>query len=616
MKKFRLGILPYIIILCVFAFIIVEIRNTRLIDTSAQVKQANNLELIDAETWNKIYNSNQKVKNENTLIIYEKDDENSLETYKNIKYVLESINVNVVEKDIAEQRKITNISNFDTMIICIQNFENLEYTFQELDSWVKAGNGIFFTQVMQNNDKLKEYASLLGIEKKENITTIEYKNMTFIDDFLVCAKNMTFGELTINGTGLKAELNKDVTIHATTADDEKNPIIWNLKYGKGHITVCNANMLHDKVCRGIISAGYAQLHEYYAYPIINSSMYCIDDFPSPIPIGYNQNIYEEYECSMEDFYFNIWWPRMKKYGEKYGIKYTGLLIQTYEDVIEPPYNNTKYMETSKYYANSLLNIGGELGLHGYNHQSLALTGFDYMDEEVNYNPWKSIDNMFEATRSAIAYGNELAPNAKITSYVAPSNIISSYVQKEMEKNIEDIKVYAGVYIGNEAQMVQEFEAKENGIVHVPRTDSGMNIENDINSDFLMCNELSYHYVHSNFFHPDDILDAKRGADEGFETLCVKYEEMVKKLNNTGIRNTTVAEGGAAVQRYDLTSCYQENKDDKLTLEVKGIFDEVYYFLHVNDGKKIKNIEGAEYNKVNENYYVLKITQENVVIEME
>ena len=458
---------------------------------------------------------------------------------------------------------------------------------------------------------------MLGIGDKDNIGIVNYENMTFVDDFLIGAKDQVFGELTINGTGLNVKLKDDVTIHVTTAEEEGNPIIWNVQYGNGHVFVCNANILLNKICRGIITAAYAELHTGgYTYPVINSSMYCIDDFPSPIPTGYNEIIYNQYGCNMEDFYFNIWWPKIKELTDKYGIKYTGLLIQTYENKVEPPFDNTLYMETSKYYANSLLNSGGEMGLHGYNHQSLALNGFDYRDDEVDYVPWKSLDDIWNATRSAISYGKKLAPNSNIITYVAPSNIISSYVQEEMEKNIEDIKIYAGVYIGNESQMVQEFEAKENGIVYVPRTDAGMDISIDLQSDFLMYNELSYHYVHSNFFHPDDVIDPERGAEQGFATLYTKFEELVKFLNSIGIRNTTVAEGGAAVQRYQLTSCKQEYEDGNLIIDVNGIYDKVYYMVHLNDETSIKNIEGAQYKKINESYYLLEITQNNVVIEME
>ena len=613
MKKFKLGILPYIIILFLLALAIIKIRDTRLINTSTQMANLSDLNLIEPEEWNRLSNTIVKLKNENSIVIYNPDDANSVGIYQNVKYVLEKIGVNVVGIKLSEQENYSDLSDYETMVICIDNLQDLKYTDAKLKSWVKQGKGIFFTAPLQNNELLSKFSDLLDIEE-ENIETLNYEDMTFKDDFLIGAKGAEFGNIAINGYGLKVKLKDNAIVHAMTS--EGNPVIWNVQYGDGHVSVCNANFLSDKISRGIITAAYAELHKAYVYPVINAAMYCIDDFPSPIPIGYSKLIYEQYGCNMEDFNFNIWWPKMKKLAEKYGIKFTGLLIQTYENKVEPPFDNTTYFETSKYYANALLNSGGELGLHGYNHQSLALNGFDYRDDQVNYTPWKSMDDMWEALRSAIKYGKTLAPNAKITTYVAPSNIISSYVREEMEKNIDEIKVYAGVYIGNESQMVQEFEAKENGIVYVPRTDSGMDISLDTNSDFLMYNELTFHYVHSNFFHPDDILDINRGAEQGFETLYSKYEEMVKSLKSTNIRNTTVAEGGAAVQRYDLTSCRQKYAEGKLILDVEGIYDNANYMICLNDVNSIKSIEGAEYEKINDKYYLLKIKHEHVVIEFE
>ena len=612
MEKFKLGILPYIIILFFLVLAVIKIRDTRLVNTSIQTVNTGDLSLIESEEWNRLDATTLKVKNENSIVIYNPDDENSKGIYTNVKYVLEKIGVNVVGVKLNEQEKYSDLSDYETMVICIDNLQDLKYSDTTLKNWVKKGKGIFFTVPLHNNEILAKYSDSLDIEEK--IETLNYDNMTFTDDFLIGAKGVKFGEIAINGYGLKVKLKDNATAHAITS--EGNPVIWNALYGDGYVSVCNANFLSDKISRGIITASYAELHKTYAYPVINSAMYCIDDFPSPIPIGYNNLIYEQYGCNMEDFNFNIWWPKMKRLTEKYGIKYTGLLIQTYENKVEPPYDNTTYIETSKYYANALLNSGGEMGLHGYNHQSLALNGFDYRDEQVSYIPWKSMDDMWEALRSAIKYGKTLAPNAKITTYVAPSNIISSYVREEMEKNIDEIKVYAGVYIGSESQMVQEFEAKENGIVYVPRTDSGMDVSLDTNSDFLMYNELTFHYVHSNFFHPDDIIDINRGANQGFETLYGKYEDLVKSINSTKIRNTTVAEGGAAVQRYQLTSCKEKYTDGKLVLDVEGIYDKVNYMIHLNDANNIKNIEGAEYEKINDKYYLLKINQEHVVVEIE
>ena len=46
-KKFHLGILPYILLLCIFASVIIKIRDTRLVDTSAQAYIPDSLKLIE-----------------------------------------------------------------------------------------------------------------------------------------------------------------------------------------------------------------------------------------------------------------------------------------------------------------------------------------------------------------------------------------------------------------------------------------------------------------------------------------------------------------------------------------------------------------------------------------
>ena len=54
MKKVKLGVVPYIVILCCLAIVIVKIRDTRLLDSSAQATPIDSLQLIGKDEWNNL----------------------------------------------------------------------------------------------------------------------------------------------------------------------------------------------------------------------------------------------------------------------------------------------------------------------------------------------------------------------------------------------------------------------------------------------------------------------------------------------------------------------------------------------------------------------------------
>ena len=57
----------------------------------------------------------------------------------------------------------------------------------------------------------------------------------------------------------------------------------------------------------------------------------LDDFPSPVPSGDGTYIKRDYGLSIKEFYTNIWWPDMLDMAEEHGVKYTGVIIDNYED---------------------------------------------------------------------------------------------------------------------------------------------------------------------------------------------------------------------------------------------------------------------------------------------
>ena len=568
------------------------------------------LELISNEKWKEYYNTEYTFE-EKSLIIYEGRSEYSKTIKNNVKFVLNSISVKTYTKDIKELKKDDSLDKYDTIIICVQDLSILPYSSNKLMKFVSKGGGILFANESLLNEALPEYSELLGIQEVKEPEFVG--SIIFDDNYLVNSSGEIFSESVIDYDIRNYVLSDEANIHVSSNDENNIPIIWDINHGKGFVSVSNSSLMTSKNGRGLIVSAYSTLHEAYAYPVINSAIYFIDDFPSPIPAGYDSKIYEEYSCSIKDFYTNIWWPLIHKLANEKGVKFTAYLIDNYEDNVEGPFEEQSFREDFQYYVNALLADGGEMGIHGYNHQPLVLGDYDYNDPEITYKSWPNASLALASIKKVLRYTEDLAGGSMVSSYVPPSNMLSEEMYLKMQEEVPEVKIYSAIYVGDEAGFEQEFNVLENGTINLPRLYSGMELPSI--SEYMMLNELSYHYIVSHFIHPDDILDEERRSEEGFEFMSQKYAELMDYVNSLGLRNTTASEAGAALQRYQITNVNQTYSENKLTLEISGIHDEVYYFLKTN-GKEIKGVSGCEIREVAENYYLLTINQNLVEIEME
>ena len=110
--------------------------------------------------------------------------------------------------------------------------------------------------------------------------------------------------------------------------------------------------------------------------MINSAAFYLDDFPSPIPSGNGKYIKRDYNMSIAEFYSQVWWPDLVRLAERYGIRFTGVMIENYgDDTKDDPVRQTDGAQF-EYYGGLLLRQNGEIGYHGYNHQRLVLRNTD------------------------------------------------------------------------------------------------------------------------------------------------------------------------------------------------------------------------------------------------
>ena len=125
----------------------------------------------------------------------------------------------------------------------------------------------------------------------------------------------------------------------------------------------------DKPNVGLLAGILSLTSDTYVYPTVGAKVFIIDDFPAPVPEGIFPRLYDEVHLTTADFYRNVWWPQMLANAKRYGFKYTGVVIETYGNQVKGP-----FAPMSDRYGRELLKSGGELGIHGYNHQPLARAG--------------------------------------------------------------------------------------------------------------------------------------------------------------------------------------------------------------------------------------------------
>ena len=507
---------------------------------------------------------------------------------------------------------IPSLTSFDRVIVLMPSLDGLGTHLTDLMSWVSAGGSLMLGMTPDNSNCLQAIASKLGIESAGyDYATAE--SIVPSEDFMLGGgERYEFSDPF--DSSLSVSLRETAHVWAKTGD-AGTPLIWSNDCGSGHTVVCNIG-IYDKVMRGFYASAISLLGEATAYPVINSAVFYLDDFPSPVPSGDGTYIKRDYGLSVADFYAKVWWPDLQKLAQKYGIRYTGVMIENYEDAVNQT-EPARQADTTqfRYFGGMLLQMGGELGFHGYNHQPLALWDTDY-GTLYDYKTWKNKETLVASLNELIAFQDEVLPNAHGSVYVPPSNILSTRARKLIGTDVPRIKTIASTYFedGTDLPYVQEFGVASDGIVEQPRIVSGGMVD-DSYMRLAAVSELNMHYVSTHFMHPDDLLDPDRGAKEGWEVYkggLVDYLEWLTK-SAPDLRHQTASECSGAIQRFSSVTVSVDTSADAWTLSLGNFHDEAWLMFRANNGEP-GAVTGGELTHLTGNLYLLKANDKTVTIE--
>lgn len=386
------------------------------------------------------------------LLLYDETDALSISTKDNIVKVLEYAKK---AYEVVEAKAFEGLNYEPTgIIIC---FEDLDQgiKIEALFSYAEHGGSLLFAVRPMGGEYFGQYEDALGIQKLYDV--VDETGMHLLSNILIQGKGFATDDEFMSNSCLEVDLTESAVVHARATSGL--PLLWENNWGQGKIIINNTTMFNDTKSRGYILGTISLMSEDFIYPIVNAKVNFIDDFPSPVPEKKMGEAYNNLNMSVEQFYRNIWWPSILNTAKNYNMLYSGTVIECYADNVHAPFigDNVTAEDSLFYFGQELLQNGGEMGIHGFNHQSFSYDEKDVMEED--YNVWESEEDVAAAWKEIYRFVNEVFPDYEFRSYVAPSNILSREIRQIIPKVAPDLKVICGLYGENEGKGTynQEFE---------------------------------------------------------------------------------------------------------------------------------------------------------------
>lgn len=379
------------------------------------------------------------------LVLRDSTQENSDVYTEHVQEVLEQMRVGYHLVDVS-QAEVPAFSSYRTVVLVLQRLDVLGDTAVALCEWVKSGGGAMLFCTPESTPVYRYLSSYLGVEEGA-LSYAMISGMELSGDFMIGSEGFQFHWGEPMTTALDIRLKDTAKVYAYSDDENRVPLVWENDYGEGRFVVMNHGM-SEKTVRGLTCAAYSLLEDTCVYLVINASSFFLDDFPSPVPMGDGQYIRRDYNRDISSFYSNVWWPDMLQFCDDYGVRYTGMIIEDYSDEVDGLFPRQSDQERFNHFGALLLDYGGEIGLHGYNHQPLCFTGFDFQDK-VDYNTWKTKQDAVNALTEVLNFTQTLFPDNQVSVYVPPSNILSEEGRELLHTEFPQIKTISSLYIEGE-----------------------------------------------------------------------------------------------------------------------------------------------------------------------
>jgi hypothetical protein len=467
------------------------------------------------------------------------------------------------------------------LVLTGENINELDYAV--VQSYVERGGRL----AVLTRFHAPQWHELLGIAESTGFRPGVVRGIQIMKPLFPGYPNLSASSKMFSNSMLDVKLKPQAEAYLLS---EQLPLLWTYPYGKGKVVVWNQSAGSQKPSRGLLLHSLGLAADSLVTAQVGIRTLDIDDFPSPPPPGTNPLIAQEYGLATLDFYERIWWADMARFAERYGWKYTGLMIGNYQNRTEPPFASLTEgdMQVTQYFGTKLLRIGGELGLHGYNHQSLV-TKEEPILAALRYVPWPNRDAMEQGLTKLADLARHNFPKHNLRTYVPPSNVMGLQGKEALVRAVPSVNTIAALYFtaGEPGFLEQEFGPDPDfpQLYAYPRITSGYQLSEEdrfFEADVIANFGLVHHFV-----HPDDVIDVQRSGGKGWGNLSGAFENWMSSLVSRYpyLTPLTVRDGVKKLVTYQNAQVDTYYEADRITIRTKEQIVPMHYMLRLPAGKQ-------------------------------
>ena len=545
--------------------------------------------------------------NERTYyLVYDNEDEVSVNYLNNISNTLEDIKINYSVVDV----KINILPTEDDVIIFIVRdwYKYIDKIDDFLES-VRTGTSILFANLPSADNSFMNYRSKLGIIEFASTSTTS--QLIFTDEMLIGAnlgESLQFDFMIEYSYIL--HLTKDTNIYLKGENEEA--IFYTRDYGKGTIGVYNGELLTGGYYEGILLGALTTISDTFAYPIVNSKVIFLDDFPAPHQLFIDTSK-DDYNYSSNEYIQYVWWPDIKSTSKRFGVEYTSSYVLVYNDKLSGDFNDEFSLDEFDIfkYSKELVSNDSEMGIHGYNHFPLYFGSYEGTQFEGIYDNWNSVDDARRAFKHAVDVMKQLFPAYNIHSYVAPSNVIDMQGVKIVKEVLGEPVIISDLYNNDTLTSLNKGFKYEDGVIYFPRFSSGFIF--DAQMQFNIMNGVNKYGIFSHFIHPDDVAATERSGGKSWEQLRISYNEYLEYMDEkySSLDYLRVSDAAKRLMIWDQLEIKIEYNYDHLSILTNS--GERQYSLYIKSKTPLANGIGYEVKQINENLYLVNASKDRIKI---